>query len=85
MATAALRAAVVLVLQVKTWSKLLAAVCPTAKLELELMYCIQQNCYEDLNIQRSFAEMIRSLYDLDVLAEDTIMLWYRKGTNVKGR
>lgn len=72
-------------LQVKAWSKLLGAVCPSAKMELELMYCIQQQCYEDVKIQRAFPEIVRTLYDLDVLAEDTIMLWFQKGTNTKGR
>lgn len=28
---------------------------------------------------------MRILYDLDVLGEDTILTWYRKGTNPKGR
>ena len=32
-----------------------------------------------------FPEVVRSLYDLDVLAEDTILHWFRKGTNTKGR
>jgi len=72
-------------LQVQAWSKLLGAVCPSAKMELELMYCIQQQCYEDVKIQRAFPEMVRALYDSDVLAEDTIMLWFQRGTNTKGR
>jgi hypothetical protein len=32
-----------------------------------------------------FPEIIRTLYDQDVLAEDTILLWFRKGSNQKGR
>jgi len=32
-----------------------------------------------------FPEVVRSLYELDVLAEDTILHWFRKGTNSKGR
>ncbi|KAF3336082.1 hypothetical protein FCM35_KLT20589 [Carex littledalei] len=30
-----------------------------------------------------YPEIVRSLYDLDVLAEDTILLWFRKGSNSK--
>eukprot|EP00897_Mesotaenium_endlicherianum_P009042 jgi/Mesen1/8166/ME000438S07269 len=71
--------------QVKTWGKLVGAFTVSAKLEAELLYKIQMQCYEDAKIQRLFPEFVRTLYDQDVLAEDTIMLWFRKGTNPKGR
>ncbi|KAL6516813.1 hypothetical protein OROMI_001795 [Orobanche minor] len=71
--------------QVKTWAKLLNAFCTTGKLELELMYKVQVQCYEDAKLMKLFPEIIRSLYDQDVLAEDTILHWFRKGTNFKGR
>ncbi|GJP77349.1 hypothetical protein CLOP_g7758, partial [Closterium sp. NIES-67] len=71
--------------QLKSWAKLLEAVCSSAKMELELLYHIQMQCYEDAKIQRLFPEFVRTLYDCDVLAEDTIMLWFRKGSNPKGR
>lgn len=32
-----------------------------------------------------FDELVRILYDLDVLAEDTIQHWYHHGSNAKGR
>uniref|UniRef100_A0A0C9RPA7 TSA: Wollemia nobilis Ref_Wollemi_Transcript_5862_1677 transcribed RNA sequence n=1 Tax=Wollemia nobilis TaxID=56998 RepID=A0A0C9RPA7_9CONI len=71
--------------QVKAWAKLLSTFCTTAKLELELMYKVQIQCYEDAKLMKLFPEIIRSLYDQDVLAEDTIMAWFRKGSNPKGR
>ncbi|XP_073039753.1 uncharacterized protein [Primulina eburnea] len=71
--------------QVKTWAELLNAFCTTGKLELELMYKVQIQCYEDAKLMKLFPEIIRSLYDQDVLAEDTILHWFRKGTNLKGR
>eukprot|EP01018_Ginkgo_biloba_P025121 Gb_06709 [translate_table: standard] len=71
--------------QVKTWAELLNTFCTTAKLELELMYKVQIQCYEDAKLMKLFPEIIRSLYDQDVLAEDTILMWCRKGTNPKGR
>ncbi|KAL8544703.1 hypothetical protein ACS0TY_005075 [Phlomoides rotata] len=71
--------------QVKTWAKLLSAFCTTGKLELELMYKVQIQCYEDAKLMKLFPEIIRSLYDQDVLAEDTILHWFRKGTITKGR
>ncbi|CAN6447497.1 unnamed protein product [Victoria cruziana] len=71
--------------QVKTWAKLLNTFCVNAKLELELMYKIQIQCYEDAKLMKLFPEIIRSLYDQDVLGEDTILMWFRRGTNPKGR
>ncbi|KAJ6820687.1 basic leucine zipper and W2 domain-containing protein 2-like [Iris pallida] len=71
--------------QVKAWAKLLNAFCSSGKLELELMYKVQIQCYEDAKLMKLFPEIVRSLYDQDVLAEDTILLWFRKGANPKGR
>ncbi|RYR16638.1 hypothetical protein Ahy_B04g073670 isoform A [Arachis hypogaea] len=71
--------------QVKTWAELLNTFCTTGKLELELMYKVQMQCYEDAKLMKLFPEIIRSLYEQDVLAEDTILHWFRKGTNTKGR
>ncbi|KAM5561902.1 hypothetical protein ABKV19_022475 [Rosa sericea] len=71
--------------QVKTWAQLLNAFCTNGKLELELIYKVQMQCYEDAKLMKLFSEIVRSLYDQDVLAEDTILHWFRKGTNPKGR
>lgn len=71
--------------QVKTWAKLLHAFCTNGKLQLELIYKVQVQCYEDAKLMKLFPEIVRTLYDQDVLAEDTILHWFRKGTNLKGR
>ncbi|KAL1194903.1 Eukaryotic translation initiation factor 5 [Cardamine amara subsp. amara] len=71
--------------QVKTWAPLLNTFCSNGKMEMELMYKVQMQCYEDAKLMKVFPEVVRSLYELDVLAEDTILLWYRKGSNPKGR
>ncbi|KAK9043671.1 hypothetical protein V6N11_072006 [Hibiscus sabdariffa] len=71
--------------QVKTWAKLLNSYCTSGKLELELVYKVQMQCYEDAKLMKLFPEIVRSLYEEDVLAEDTILYWFRKGTNPKGR
>lgn len=73
------------ILQVKAWAKLLNTFCTNGKLELELLYKVQIQCYEDAKLMKLFPEIVRSLYDQDVLAEDTILLWFRRGTNPKGR
>ncbi|KAL8122392.1 uncharacterized protein LOC141659593 isoform X1 [Apium graveolens] len=71
--------------QVKTWAELLNTFCTSGKLELELLYKVQVQCYEDTKLMKIFPEIVRSLYDQDVLAEDTILHWFRKGSNPKGR
>jgi hypothetical protein len=71
--------------QVKQWGKLLGAFCTTAKLEMDLMYKIQIHCYEDAKLMKLFPEIVRALYDQDVLAEDTVLNWFKKGSNPKGR
>ncbi|XP_030458217.1 uncharacterized protein LOC115678880 [Syzygium oleosum] len=71
--------------QVKTWAGLLNTFCTSGKLELELMYKVQMQCYEDAKLMKLFPEIVKSLYDQDVLAEDTILHWFSKGTNPKGR
>ncbi|XBH85049.1 hypothetical protein VPH35_073062 [Triticum aestivum] len=71
--------------QVNAWAGLMNAFCTSGKLELELIYKVQTQCYEDAKLMKLFPEIIRSLYDQDVLAEDTILLWFRKGSNQKGR
>ncbi|ERN09049.1 basic leucine zipper and W2 domain-containing protein 2 isoform X2 [Amborella trichopoda] len=71
--------------QVKMWAKLLNTFCTSGKLELELMYKVQIQCYEDAKLLKLFPEIVRSLYEQEVLVEDTILMWFRKGTNLKGR
>lgn len=71
--------------QVKAWAKLLNTFCTSGKLELELIYKVQIQCYEDAKLMKLFPEIVRSLYEQDVLAEDTILMWFRKGSNPKGR
>ncbi|XP_035820714.1 uncharacterized protein [Zea mays] len=71
--------------QVKAWAELLNAFCTSGRLELELIYKVQTQCYEDAKLMKLFPEIIRTLYDQDVLAEDTVLLWFRKGSNQKGR
>jgi len=54
-------------------------------MELELMYCIAAAVLRGRQDPARLPEMVRALYDSDVLAEDTIMLWFQRGTNTKGR
>jgi len=70
---------------VKAWHKLLATVASSARLEAALMVEIQVHCYEDSQKLKLFGDIIRILYDVDVIAEDTIHYWHKKGSSTKGR
>lgn len=39
---------------------------------------IQVCCYEDSKLLKLFTDIVRMLYDNDILAEDTIKWWARK-------
>ncbi len=42
-------------------------------------------CYEDPKLLKLFSAVIRILYDNDILDEDTIKFWYKKGSHAKVR
>lgn len=43
----------------------------------------QVGCYEDSKLLKLFTDIIRILYDNDIVAEDTIMWWAKKGAHPK--
>lgn len=45
----------------------------------------QVTCYEDSRLLKLFADIVKVLYDVDVVGEDTIKFFYTKGSNPKGR
>jgi hypothetical protein len=71
--------------QIKTYKKLINAFANTARLEAALLVHVQVYCYEDSKLLKLFSDVVRVLYDHDILAEDTIMWWYKKGSVAKGR
>ena len=42
-------------------------------------------CYEDNRLLKLFSDIVRALYDLDIIGEDTVLHWYKKGSHPKGR
>lgn len=42
-------------------------------------------CYEDSKLLKVFKDIVRYLYDQDIIAEDTILWWAKKGSHPKGR
>jgi hypothetical protein len=71
--------------QIKAYKSLLSTYATNGKLELSLLVTIQVVCYEDNRLLKLFSDIVRVLYDLDVLGEDTVLHWYKKGSHPKGR
>eukprot|EP00877_Chromochloris_zofingiensis_P004066 jgi/Chrzof1/13660/Cz08g07040.t1 len=71
--------------QVKHYHKLLSTFAVNARLELILMVTVQVLCYEDSRLMKIFTDVIKLLYNSDIIAEDTIHHWYKKGSHPKGR
>lgn len=69
----------------KFYRKVLQEFCTSARLEAILMVTIQVTCYEDSRLLKLFADIIKVLYDVDIIGEDAIKFWYNKGSNPKGR
>lgn len=69
----------------KFYRKLLLEFCTSARLESALMVTIQITCYEDSRLLKLFPDIIKVLYDVDVLGEDSIKHWYSKGSVKVGR
>lgn len=42
-------------------------------------------CYEDTKLLKLFSDVVRILYDNEVVGEDTIKFWFKKGAHPKGR
>ena len=43
----------------------------------------QVYCYEDSKLLKLFSHVVRILYDNDIVGEDTIKFWYKKGSHPK--
>ncbi|KAK9817341.1 hypothetical protein WJX74_003121 [Apatococcus lobatus] len=70
---------------VKTYSKLLNTFANSARAEASLINQVQISCYEDSKMLKVFADIVRILYDQEIAGEDTILYWYKKGSQPKGR
>lgn len=71
--------------QMRTYQKLLATFTTTARAEAALLNHVQVYCYEDSKLLKLFSHVVRILYDNDIVGEDTIKFWYKKGSHPKGR
>ena len=74
-----------IVQKIKVYHKLLSTFVANGKLELALLIAVQVHCYEDNALLKIFSGILRLLYDADIVGEDAVMHWYKKGSHPKGR
>lgn len=74
-----------LVQRVKAYRKVLSAFATSAKVELSLLCHLQCQCYEDNRLLKLFVDIVRLLYDAEIVGEDTVLHWHKKGSHPKGR
>eukprot|EP00210_Caulerpa_lentillifera_P009685 g9240.t1 len=65
----------------QTHCRLLSHYASSPKLEAALLVIVQVSCYEDTRLLKLFSEIVRVLYDQEIVGEDTIFYWYRKGSH----
>ncbi|PNW82888.1 hypothetical protein CHLRE_06g298350v5 [Chlamydomonas reinhardtii] len=71
--------------KLKSHGKLFATFATNAKAELALLNTIQVFCYEDTRMLKCFTDIMKLLYNAEIVGEDTIQHWYKKGSHTKGR
>jgi ABC-type dipeptide/oligopeptide/nickel transport system ATPase subunit len=53
---------------------------------LDCLRCASQVlCYEDARLMKLFSDIVKLMYNGDLVGEDTIQHWYKKGSHPKGR
>ena len=69
----------------RTYAPLMEAFSKTARGQLALIIRIQEYCYDNMNFLKVFHKIIVLLYKADVLTEDIIIEWYKRGHVSKGK
>lgn len=71
--------------EVKDIAPILEPMCPNAKCEIALINTIQVNCHEDARMTKAFPNILKVLYNDDVISEQAILYWAQKGAKPQGK
>ncbi|KAK1925481.1 hypothetical protein DB88DRAFT_484092 [Papiliotrema laurentii] len=64
---------------------LIETFCQGAKAEVGLINAVQLYCYADTRIMKSFASIIKVLYNTDCISDQAIIYWHQKGAKPQGK
>ncbi|PWN47614.1 ARM repeat-containing protein [Violaceomyces palustris] len=59
--------------------------CPNARAEISLINTIQLFCYTDTRVLKIFPNVLKVLYNRDVISDQAILYWAQKGAKPQGK
>lgn len=71
--------------EVKSIAPILEPFCTNPKCEIVLINTIQVNAHEDTRLTKSFPNILKVLYNDDVLSDQAILYWAQKGAKPQGK
>ncbi|OMH82399.1 Basic leucine zipper and W2 domain-containing protein 1 [Zancudomyces culisetae] len=71
--------------EVRKYSDSLLVFTDSAKAEMALLQHLQKSFYEDASLMKFFASVVRVFYEEDVLSNDAILFWAKKGALSQGK
>lgn len=71
--------------EVERLASVLEPFATTARAELALINAIQLHCYTDTRVFKSFATLLKILYNENVLSDQAIIYWSQKGAKPQGK
>ena len=69
---------------IKTYIALFSAFTSSTKSEMVLCNKIQEYCYDNQSLLKSFQKIMMLFYKTEVLSEEVILKWYKDGHIPKG-
>ncbi|XP_033108128.1 basic leucine zipper and W2 domain-containing protein 1-like [Anneissia japonica] len=69
----------------KIYAPLFAAFATQGKSEISLILKIQEYCFDNMHLMKTFSKIVMLLYQRDVLSEDVILKWYHELHLSKGK
>ncbi|WVR06410.1 hypothetical protein IAU60_003441 [Kwoniella sp. DSM 27419] len=70
---------------VNTHASILEAFCHGAKAQVGLINAVQIYCYTDTRIMKAFVQILKVLYNTDVVSDQAIIYWHHKGAKPNGK
>ena len=64
---------------------ILETFCKGAKAEVGLINSAQVYCYTDTRLMKSFAQLLKVLYNSDCVSDQAIIYWHAKGAKPQGK
>jgi len=71
--------------EITSFTPILEPFCNGPKTEVALINVVQLYCYEDTRIMKTFANILKVLYNKDCVSDQAIIYWHQKGSKPQGR